>query len=71
MLVLSRRLNESVVLPDLGISIKVIRFSGNQVRLGFSAPSDVKILRGELADNERQWQEENQTVPLHPMLNAS
>lgn len=71
MLVLSRRLNESVVLPDLGISIKVIRFSGNQVRLGFSAPSDVKILRGELADNELQWQEENQTVPLHPMLNAS
>ena len=49
MLVLSRRTDEEIVLPDLGVTIKVLRTSGNQIRLGISAPSDVRILRGELA----------------------
>ena len=50
MLVLSRRTDEEIVLPDLGVTIKVLRTSGNQIRLGISAPSDVRILRGELAE---------------------
>lgn len=48
MLVLSRRKDESIVLPGLGITIEVIRVNGNKVRLGIKAPDSVRILRGEL-----------------------
>jgi carbon storage regulator len=48
MLVLSRRKDESIVLPDLGITIEVIRIKGNKVRLGIKAPDSVRILRSEL-----------------------
>jgi len=47
-LVLSRRLNEKIVLPDLGITVQVIEVKGNVVRLGIEAPRDVTVLREEL-----------------------
>jgi carbon storage regulator CsrA len=31
------------------VEIKVLKISGNTIRLGIKAPTDVKILRGELA----------------------
>lgn len=49
MLVLSRKSSETICFPGTGISVKVLEIKGGQVRLGISAPSDVKILRGELA----------------------
>ena len=49
MLVLSRKQDEEIVFPELGIAVRVVRTKGNQVRLGIKAPSDVRILRGELA----------------------
>ncbi len=49
MLVLSRRENEEILFPELGITLKVIKTKGNQVRLGISAPKSIKVLRGELA----------------------
>lgn len=49
MLVLSRRQDDKVVFPNLGITVKVLRLRGNVVRLGIDAPSDVKILREEIA----------------------
>ena len=48
MLVLSRKSDEQVLFPELGIVVKVIRVRGNQVRLGIDAPDSVRILRGEL-----------------------
>ncbi len=48
MLVLARKKNESIVIGD-GIEITVLKVKGNTVRLGINAPSDVKILRGELS----------------------
>lgn len=48
MLVLSRKLQESIVFPDLGITVRVIGVSGGRVRLGVEAPHHVKIARGEL-----------------------
>lgn len=50
MLVLSRRKEESVVIPDLGVTIKVLGIRGKQVRLGFQAPEFVEIVRQELHD---------------------
>lgn len=54
MLVLSRRTDEQILFPELGITIKVIKTKGNQVRLGISAPESIKVLRGELAFEEPQ-----------------
>ena len=47
MLVLSRKHNQDVVIGD-NITIKVLSIKGNTVRLGIEAPSDVRIVRGEL-----------------------
>ena len=54
MLVLSRKRNEKVLI-DGGITVEVLQIKGNTVRLGISAPSDVKVMRGELKPygNER------------------
>ncbi len=56
MLVLSRKVNECVVLtlPD-GREIRVgpVRIGPNQMRLGIEAPLDISILRDELALAER------------------
>ena len=47
MLVLSRKLNETIVI-DGGIRIAVVGIRGNQVRLGIEAPDQVGIYREEL-----------------------
>ena len=48
MLVLSRRIEEKIVLPGLGVTLQVLSIKGNTVRLGIDAPLDVKVLREEL-----------------------
>ncbi|HTN75656.1 MAG TPA: carbon storage regulator, partial [Pirellulaceae bacterium] len=53
MLVLSRRPNEKIVFPNLGISIEVLRVAGNLVKIGVDAPPEVRILREELVDDQR------------------
>ncbi len=51
MLVLSRRENQKIVFPSLDISVDVVRVAGRVVRIGVEAPRDVRVLRGELAEN--------------------
>ena len=53
MLVLSRKQDQAVCFPSLGISVHVCQLLGNKVRLGFEAPSDVEILRQELHDDSQ------------------
>lgn len=48
MLVLSRKKDESIVL-DGQIEITVLKIKGNTIRLGIKAPSNIKVLRGELS----------------------
>jgi len=48
MLVLSRKENEKIKLGD-NITLTIVRVSGDKVRLGIEAPSDVVILREELS----------------------
>ncbi|HBJ36933.1 MAG TPA: carbon storage regulator [Planctomycetaceae bacterium] len=50
MLVLSRKLQESITLPDSGVTITVLRISGERIQLGIEAPKEVSILREELRD---------------------
>ena len=47
MLVLSRKLNESIVI-DGRITVKIVRVDGEVVKLGISAPLDVPIHRQEV-----------------------
>jgi carbon storage regulator len=50
MLVLSRRVNEAIVLPEQQITIRILSIQGNRVRLGILAPANVHILRQELCE---------------------
>jgi carbon storage regulator len=47
MLVLSRKAGEAIVIGG-GITVYVVDVKGKFVRLGFTAPSETKILRSEL-----------------------
>ncbi len=49
MLVVSRRQNESILFPNLGIKVQVVRLGGKAVRLGVQAPAEVRVLREEIA----------------------
>jgi carbon storage regulator len=53
MLVLSRKLNEKIVI-DGGIVLTVVKIDRNQVRLGIEAPSDVRVYREEIVDHSRK-----------------
>lgn len=48
MLVLSRKEEQSIVFPNLGISIEIVRVQGNKVSVGVEAPKAIRIVRGEL-----------------------
>lgn len=48
MLVLSRKKDEEIIINN--ITIRVVKISGNSVRLGITAPPDVSIKRKEIAD---------------------
>jgi len=47
MLVLSRKLNEKIVI-DGGIVITVVKIDRNQVRIGIEAPGHVPVFREEI-----------------------
>ena len=49
MLVLSRKLNESIVIRD-NIVVMVIEIRGDKVRLGIEAPKEVPVHRREVYD---------------------
>lgn len=48
MLVLSRKVNEEIVIGN-NIRVTVVRVAGNRIRLGITAPDDVTIRRAEIA----------------------
>ena len=48
MLVLSRKLGETIVIGE-SIRLTVLAIQGNKVRLGISAPPDVRVDREEVA----------------------
>lgn len=47
MLVLSRRLDETLIIGD-DIRIKVLGISGNQIRIGIDAPKEISVHREEV-----------------------
>ncbi len=61
MLVLSRKVGEKLVI-DGNITVEVVRIQGNRITLVLVAPSDVKILRGELNQAEAKAQTADQVA---------
>jgi carbon storage regulator CsrA len=55
MLVLSTKLNEKVHLPDAQTTIEVVAIQSGTVRLGISAPEEVRILRQGIPDRVAEW----------------
>ena len=53
MLVLARRINESIMIGD-DIEVVVIDIKGDQVKLGVKAPKKVTVHRKEIYDEIRQ-----------------
>ncbi|MBQ6676200.1 MAG: carbon storage regulator CsrA [Ruminococcus sp.] len=53
MLILSRKKGESLVIGG-NIELTVVEVSGDKVRLGINAPSDVSVLRAELKQTADQ-----------------
>jgi carbon storage regulator len=49
-LVLRRKPGESVLIGD-GIEVQILGVEGDTVKLGFSAPPDIQILRKELVES--------------------
>lgn len=66
MLVVSRRPNDRIVFPKLGITVHVVRVEGRSVRLGIDAPRDVRVLRHEIADRDHE-----ELPPLPPEIDEA
>lgn len=63
MLVLTRKLGESITIDD-NIKIRVEKIRGKQVRLGIEAPKETRIYREEVYNAiKQQNQESSQTAP--------
>ena len=52
MLVLTRKLNETIQFPELDISVNILSMGNAKVRIGIDAPLEIKVIRGELARQE-------------------
>ena len=52
MLVLTRKLNESIIIGS-DVTITVLSVGSDTVRIGIDAPQSVKIVRGETVDEAR------------------
>ena len=71
MLVLSRKLGEEILLPDLGVSIKLVDVRGQRIRLGISAPPSVVVLRSEIADSASPPHDDRQVLKQESLHVAS
>ncbi len=47
MLVLARKVNESIIINDT-TEIMIVEIKGDQVKLGIKAPKEIKVYRGEI-----------------------
>lgn len=58
MLVLSRKVNEQIVIINEDIVITVVDIRGDKVRLGISAPNSVPVHRREVYDAIKQREDD-------------
>jgi carbon storage regulator CsrA len=66
MLVLSRRLKEKIVFPTIQTEVQVLEMHGGQVRLGIEAPPQVSVIRDELRDPAKSWDDGDMEFDRRP-----
>lgn len=66
MLVLTRRLGESVLVGNNNVAVGILEIRGSQVRIGISAPPSVNIVRDELANKRADARANTCTPPISP-----
>lgn len=49
MLVLTRREEQKIVFPTMGVTVEVLRIRGNVAKIGINAPAEIPVLREEIA----------------------
>jgi carbon storage regulator len=62
MLILTRRVDESLVIGD-NVTVTILGVKGNQVRIGVDAPRDVAVHREELAQKQGLGEESQSEGP--------
>jgi len=68
MLILSRKVNEKVVIGD-DITVSIIEVRGDQVRLGIDAPKKIKVFRQEVFDAiMAENKAASESVPVIPQV---
>lgn len=66
MLVLSRKLNEKIIIDD-NIEVTVVGIENGKVRLGIEAPEEIEIMRKELLEDVKE--ENKEAVKNKKLLN--
>ncbi|MBQ2797835.1 MAG: carbon storage regulator CsrA [Ruminiclostridium sp.] len=66
MLVVTRRTDESLTISD-NIEITVLEITKDRVKIGISAPKDVKIIRNELKDAQDMNKQSSAALPKAAM----
>lgn len=59
MLILTRRITESIVIGD-EVTVTVLGIKGNQVRIGVNAPKEISVHRNEVYEKIEQEKREKQ-----------
>lgn len=61
MLVLSRHVNETIVIPQYGIEICLVDIRNDKARIGIQAPREIDVHRREVWDAIQREQENKDT----------
>ena len=64
MLVLSRKEDQKIRFPEFGITVQVLQVKGSTVRIGLDAPTEVRIIRDELCDDENPGRQRTHRITL-------
>jgi carbon storage regulator CsrA len=64
MLVLSRKTDQKVCFPGLGITVHILQVKGATVRVGVEAPMEVRIMRDELQESSDSGKSRTHVVRL-------
>ncbi|MCL2151615.1 MAG: carbon storage regulator CsrA [Oscillospiraceae bacterium] len=63
MLVLSRKLNETIVIGD-NIRVTLLGIEGDKIKLGVDAPKDIKVFREELLEATKSTNKQALDAPI-------